>query len=169
MHPDLLRRDAGDAARAPDHERVTLRTDVQVVFVRRGVVRGETGLGLHRISDHALAVQGDARDVRGPGKGRVGIRLVAVLVVEAEVAGDFRVELLGPRRQRGLRVDHRGQIAVPDLDFLDGILCGERRLRHYQRDFLADKAYASVGEPIAVRDLDGRAATARVARELRRG
>ncbi len=146
-----------------------MRAHIQIVPAGHLVVCGKTGFGLHRISDHALAVQNDARDVSGLRKGFVGLRLITVLVIEAEIAGNLRIELLGPRRERLLRVDHRGQIAVLDLDFLGGILCGERRIRHYERDFLADEPYACVGEPIAVRNLDGRAAAARVARELRRG
>ncbi len=166
---DSLRGNAGDAARASAHERKALRAHIQIVLVGLRVVCGKTGLGLHRVSNHALAVQNDARDMSGPRKGCVGLRLIAVLVVETEVVGNLRVELFGARCKRGLRVDRNREIAVSDLDFLGGILCGERRLRHDEGDFLADEAHASIGEPIAVRNLDGRAAAARVARELRRG
>src|SRR5712691_174865 len=101
-------------------------------------------------------------------KGFVGLRLVAVLVIEAKVAGDLRVELLGAGRKRRFGVDHRGQIAILGLDLLRGVLRRERRACDNQGHFLADEADAAVGEPVAVRHFDRRPAPAGITRDLRR-
>src|SRR5215471_18275749 len=63
VRPELRFRQAENRGEARQDVRYPLRARVKIVYVVCGVVRGEARLGLHRVADHALGLERQARHV----------------------------------------------------------------------------------------------------------
>ena len=89
----------------------------------------------------------DADDMSRFLKSRFGGRLVAVLVVERQIVGQFVMHTDGAVGDGIAGRDQRRQVFVVDLDQLGGVLGDVLRLRDDQRHRLTDKADALMREP----------------------
>ena len=109
------------------------------------------GAWLQRATSHPLIDEADLYDVRSRGKGCIGLRATAALVVKAQIARRLLVQTRRSRLQRYLRSGDswKGVVAYRD---------GERRIfslfarrSHHQRDWLADVAHHAACEAMARR------------------
>ena len=101
---DILRADANALRRQPAlrghavaHCRHALSAGPQIQ--RLAVPARERSFRLHRIADDPAAGQRQPHDKRGGGEGGVGRGLIAVVEIEAEVAGHGLVDRPAPRRR----------------------------------------------------------------------
>ncbi len=143
---DVRRHDAQLVLRNVENERAhqqaydvreLARRPKRVMFGRRVVFRDRRAR-LHRIADETIVDQADAGNVRRPaerriGRGLVSDRPVAAKIVRYVVEQQRRIALDGIEH-----ADHSRQHFVFDGDRLGGDLSLFARLRHHERDRIAD-------------------------------
>ena len=106
----------------------------------------EEGARLDRIADETLAAHREPRCQRRRGERGLHRGGVARLVFEGEVAGDVLVQRRCARARRPLETHHGGKIAIPDGDFLGGVLRERRAFCDDEGDGLADVVHFPMRE-----------------------
>ena len=93
----LVGRDTQHDRQRIAHRGAALMAAADLVALGRRVVRGERAARLHRVGRDARAFERHADDAIGARDRRRRLRLVAILEIEADIAGNGVVELRGAR------------------------------------------------------------------------
>jgi hypothetical protein len=142
----LVVRHAGVGRELRAHRGVALRAHVQRVTAGVGIVYHGAGARLHRAGRNAAHLHLEARHVRRTGECRFDCRGVTGFGFQRHIAGHVSVQLRCPRRKRGLRLHHGGQVAIRHLNEFGGILRRMERLGHHQRHAFTNVAHLAVRE-----------------------
>ena len=140
----VLGRDADEGGdHEPGHMRVLARgVEREMVFARIVVADGRARL--HRVRHEAVVDDVEARHMRRAGEGRVGGRLVAERPLEDHVVWRDVVDLRATARLS--RLHHGRQLAIGHVHELGRRLGLSQRLRHDDRDMVADIAHLALRE-----------------------
>jgi len=139
-----LLRHAGIDRQAFPERGDALHARVKGVGIVARVVRRRAAARLHGIRRNARHLDLQTSDVCGPGERSLDGSRVACVEFDRQVARSGFMQLRRAGRQRFLRVNRRGKIAIPDLDQFRRVLRRGKRFRRHQRDRFADKAHLAV-------------------------
>ena len=154
-HPDLVFAQPAHERRQEPHDvRILRRVPERQLPGGRGVA-GQRRSRLHRVRDQPLLNDAVRHHDLGVLEGGVDVA-TRHHPVERLVARDLLMQLRGARLRRGLRVGHRRQRLVIDLDQLERVLGGVSVLGHDHRDDVADVAHHVLGDAVIGGDLQVR-------------
>ena len=117
-----------------------LAREVQRIAAAGGVVIADGAARLQRAACDALVLQPDPNHLVGGGQRGIDGGSVAVLVIEAEVAGNFGPDLRCPGLERRLGIRAGGQGLVVDGHQLGRVARAGQALGHHQGHRIADAA-----------------------------
>ena len=134
--------------------------ECSVHFSVLGVELADGRARLDRVHHQALIDQRQAHDMRRLGEGLGDLVLVAIVIVERDIARHVIPDLRRAGLRRLARADHRGQRLDVERDRFGGVLGLRDRLRDHAGDRIADEAHFVAGERRPRRIADRRAVAA---------
>ena len=140
VHAQQVGRHVGQRRQFIAKGKAALAGAVDIETTRRRVVADKGAARFHRRRGDARALQRHLDDAGGTRECGGGVRVVAVFEIEADIAGNVLMQAWRIGRERGVKADHRRQVAILDLDQIGGVARGIGGCRDHQRHFLADKA-----------------------------
>ena len=124
VHDDLFLREIGRKRELLAQHIDALDAGVDVIDVFRGVILHSGGAQLERVRRDPRHFKPRARHVRGAGHCGLDGFFIAAFEIEGEVPGRICMQLRSTLRHRFFHRNHRGQIAVLDLDQFRSVLRG---------------------------------------------